>query len=155
VGLTIRVKGAEELRALARQCRDIGRRDLVRKLYRGFQRAVRPFEQEVRSELPEHTPGAYTGTLNESLRVRASVKTVGKGVGVSIVGTALGRSRERDLPAVDAGLLRHKLFGHPPWYSQAVMPGFFTGPPADRLIQRVEEEVQNVLDEVADELERG
>jgi hypothetical protein len=109
VGLTIRVKGAEELRALARQCRDIGRRDLVRKLYRGFQRAVRPF----------------------------------------------GRSRERDLPAVDAGLLRHKLFGHPPWYSQAVMPGFFTGPPADRLIQRVEEEVQNVLDEVADELERG
>jgi hypothetical protein len=155
MGLRIQVKGAQELRALARQCRDAGRRDLVRRLYRGFQRAVRPFEQEVRSELPEHTPGEYTGTLNESLRIRASVKTVGKGVGVTIVGTALGRSRERDLPAVDAGLLRHKLFGHPPWFSQAVLPGFFTGPPADRLIRRVEDEIARVLDDVADELERG
>lgn len=155
MGLIIRVKGAEELRRLAKQCRDIGRRDLIRKLYNGFQRAVRPFDREVRGELPVHVPDRYAGVLDQSLRVRASVKTVGKGVGVSVVGSALGQVVERDLPAVDAGVLRHKTFGHPPWFSQAVVPGFFTGPPADRMIERVEDEIEKVLDAVGDELERG
>lgn len=156
MGLSLRVSGAAELRRLARQCRDIGRQDLVRKLYRGFNRAVRPFDREVREELPVHTPGAYTGELDGSLKIRASTKTVGSGVGVSVVGTAMGRAKERDLPAVDRGVLRHPLFGDRRfWFTTSVVPGFFTGPPADRMIHRVEDEVERVIDEVADEIERG
>lgn len=156
MGLRLQVHGARELRQLARQCRDIGRQDLVRKLYRGFNRAVRPFEREVREELPVHTPGDYTGVLDSSLHVRASTKTVGSHVGVQIIGTAMGRAKERDLPAVDRGVLRHPLFGDRRfWFTTSVVPGFFTGPPADRIIHRVEDEVERVIDEVADQLERG
>lgn len=154
--LTIRVHGADELRRLAKQCRDLGRRDLVNKLYRGFNRAVQPFEREVRAELGAHTPGDYTGVLDGSLRIRASVKTVGSGVGISVVGIAHGQVYERDLPAVDAGIVRHPLFGdRSRWFNTYTVPGFFTGPPADRMIGRVEDAAELVIEEVADELERG
>lgn len=148
------VKGADKLRKLARDLRAAADRDLSRKLRAGISRTVKPFGEAVKAETAT-LPSGYAPVLGRALRVRASTRTRGAGAGVRIVVSAKGKVEDRDVAAVNAGALRHPLFGRRRrWYTTAVTPGFVDRP-VERLGDDVRREVEKVVDDIADQIERG
>lgn len=151
-----RVSGVAELHRLAANAREAGRKDIAndiyKELYSRMYRAVRPFEDVVRDLLPDHTPSGYTDDVQSSLKLKPMVRARG----IRVIGTAIGRSHKRHLSELDAGGLRHPFFGNRNrWYSQAVEPGFFTGPEQkDALIDPIKNELRKVLKEVGEEVKQ-
>lgn len=122
----IRVDGVEHFAQVARALRAAGAKDLRRELYRGLNRATKPLKDAAKANaatLPQR--GGLAGRVQ---RARFSTKgRAGRNPSVSIVAKD-AKSRSVDLRALDAGTVRHPTFGHRPWVSQPVTPGWFSKP---------------------------
>lgn len=123
--MEITVTGAAELRALSVRLLAAGDGSLNRKLRTGVTDAVRPLKREVVAGLPSYVPNRYAGVLGPALKLRTSAA----GEAVQITATARGRRKERALPAIDGGTLRHPVYGNRrKWVAQRIRRGFFTEP---------------------------
>lgn len=121
---------ASELESIARHLREIGEVDLVRELTRRMRDAAATVPDQVRQGLAPHLPNRYAATLDGDLRIGTSVRTSDRNPGVSLTGTA--RAKARRLRDLDAGQLSRPLWGNREhWRTQAVTPGWFTGPAED------------------------
>jgi hypothetical protein len=143
---------ADELESVARHLRLAGEEDLARELTAAMRRGVRPVLDDIRAGLKPHLPDRYAAELDADLRLGVNVRTTGSDPGVSV--TAQTRSgKNRSLRRLDAGLLRHPLFGDDEhWYAQegadkGMEPGFFTGPCEARELP-VRAELEKALDDV-------
>jgi hypothetical protein len=148
-----RVTGTLQLRIVARELRDAPK-ELRAELRTNLREAARPFADQIRAELPDSVPARYAGVLAPAIKVDVSRALSGSGAGFTLVVHAKGRTQDRDVKAVNAGLLRHKTWGHEPWHSQRVRGGF-ADRAGDKLAQRVASEAQKAVDDIADKLERG
>lgn len=149
------VTGSARLRHVARLVREAGDADLRKEMRRAINAPLAPFRTAVRDEtstLPGR--GGYAALMAKSLRVQASVKSRGRGAGLAVEVLAKGRAEERDVASVNAGRLRHKIFGHLPWVDQAVPPGFVSRP-ALRMIAAIGREVADGLDRIAAKISKG
>lgn len=150
-----RVTGTLQLRIVARQLRDAPP-ELRRELRDNLKDVVKPFEGQVKSEAADSLPhrGGYAGVMSSSVKVDISQALSGSGAGFTLVVHGKGRTQDRDVKAVNAGRLRHKTWGHEPWHSQQVAPGFVDRP-ADKLDGQVARKAQEAVDRVADKLSAG
>lgn len=154
MGLSIQVRGAFELRRVAKRIRDAGRRDLDRQLRRGLDNAVKPLTAVVVAELPDYLPNRYAAVLAADLELRSKTRT-GAGAAIRIVGQAPTRWDERDVAAVEKGILRHPKFGDRDWwYAQRVRAGFFSEP-IERGAPLVREELRRVIADFLNKLAKG
>lgn len=164
MGLELRIDGVDELRRLAAQIRYTGDKGLGRQMSAALGRALGPVTRAITAEAGKTAPSGYRAELTASMRHRRSSRTAAREARVRLTTTAKGQSEERDLPALDAGILRHPVFGRTrrtkrgekknPWAVTRVRPGFH-----ERGIKDAEAEAQRqlqaVLDDFADRLAKG
>jgi hypothetical protein len=122
----VRVSGAADLRALSRDLKQAGRKDLRRELFAGLNRATKPLRAEAKANALATLPA--TGGLNR--RVAAANITVrgGGSARVTIVARPSARGGQFNPAEVDAGIVRHPTYDHAPTVSQHVRAGWFTKP---------------------------
>lgn len=141
--------GADALKDLSRQLREVGAKDLRKEMNRGLRSAAKPLIADTRQFAREILP--KQGGLNEKVaRSRFRVKiTTGRDPGVRITATGL------DARLDTQGRIRHPIYGNrKAWVQQKVTPGWFHVP-MRRGAPRVRRELAKVLDNVAKKLERA
>jgi len=150
----IRIEGADKFARLAKALRQIGDTELRRELYAGMNRAVKPLTESVRGATRRYLPDRYADELSETLRVRPR-RRAGRDPGVSLTGSAkTRRGKDRDLRALNRGVLRHPLYGNREhWFNQPVKAGWWDGPLTDGA-DEVRQELVNVLDDIGKKLDR-
>jgi hypothetical protein len=140
---------ARSLNAVAVRLREIGDGGLARELSRTIGDAVAPLKGRIRAGLKPHLPDPYAEVLDADLKIRRSSSTSGEEARVTVLASADG-TKKRKLRQLDDGFLRHPVFGNRKvtWPTQAVEPGWFTGPVEDAVPQ-VRDAIEAALDDVA------
>lgn len=165
------IRGIDKLRRVARNLRTAGDKTLQAELYAGLNRAVKPLSESVIKDLELYLPRGYAPLVAGSTRIRTTGAR-GRSVRVRVLATARGHAEKRDLAALNAGVLRHPVFGRHrfvkatrkskyrdirkanPWAVTAVRPGFFDDP-ARRLAADVFRECEGVIDLIAEKINGG
>lgn len=141
------MKSGAELRYVAGLLRKAAARDLTRELRKGQRAAVRPLQKEIKAEALSTLPkrGGYNQTMSRAVKVSTTTGTGRKAMTVRIY--ARGKVENRDVVAINAGRLRHPVFGNRSrWKVTNVRPGF-----ADRPVNKLADQI---LKESADAAER-
>jgi len=125
---------------------------------RALRRASVPMIQAIRAEAIETLP--KRGGLNEyvaAARISTTVKTGAETATVQIRGrrNQIRRGgKQVDLPAINRGRIRHPTYGHGPWTTQSVAPGFWdTG--AEKAAGAVDQQLQKAMDDMHRRIEAG
>jgi hypothetical protein len=142
-----------ELRYLAAKFRKAAARDLTRVLKRAQRNAVKPLQREIKEEALATLPkrGGYNALMSRAVKVSVTGGTPGKKLIVRIY--ARGRTEERDVAKVNAGILRHPFYGkRSRWYTTTVPRGFVDRP-IDNVPELLEhlasDEIKVLLEEIA------
>ncbi|MBW8801111.1 MAG: hypothetical protein JF597_48470, partial [Streptomyces sp.] len=94
----------------------------------------------------------YAPLFSASLRFRTALRTGSRTASLRLVTFADGKRERRDIRAINAGALRHPLFGHRKhWYTTRVRAGFFERATAEAA-DRAEAAMITVLDDFAKRL---
>lgn len=147
-----------------------GGRQIPGRLRRGFQRALAPLDMAVKTQAAARFPAGYAPTFNADVKVALSMRGRGATVTVDARVFAPGRQDRRDVPALNAGVLRHPVFGRSrrrvwtadrprrrlpggqvlanPWVAQAIPAGF-----ADAAVEQVRPQVDTAMDAVLRDVE--
>lgn len=153
--LDFQVRGAAQLRAAARQ---LGIEAAA--LRRGASRALERGVRGLRTSIPAaaaRLPSGYAPVMAADVAVSTSVRLAGRDPSISVRVWAEGAPAgdHRDVTAVDAGMLRHPLFGNRDrWYDQAVRPGFASEPFANTRPD-ILAEIEKEWDQMVSRVERG
>lgn len=139
---------AAELGAAAVRLRRAGD-GLERDLSRAMKDAADGVPDAVRAGLAAHLPDSYAGDLARGLALRVGARLGGTEPKVTVTATS-----NRELRRLDAGRLTHPLYGNRKhWYTQAVVPGWFTGPCEDAA-PAVRAAIERALENVSEEAVR-
>jgi hypothetical protein len=154
---------ASELEAIAFRLRRAGDENLARELTAGMRRGVEPVPGLIRAGLDSHLPNRYAGTLDADLDIRVIARNSGGAdadAAVSVYAQTLSGKR-RQLRRLDAGLLRHPVYGNREvWRTQeggagtgpGMHSGWFTSPCEDagpRVAAGLERALRDVADKAA------
>jgi hypothetical protein len=151
VPVSVRVSGAQDLRALSRDLKEAGRKDLRKELFAGLNRATKPLRAEAKANALATLPSS--GGL--AARVAAANMTVrGGGARVTIVARPSKRGGSFHPIEIDGGVVRHPVYGHGPTVNQHVKPGWFTRP-MQAGADEVRHELVAAIDVVARKLAAG
>lgn len=151
MGFEVRVTGGTELAAVRNKLRSVSDKGLGKQMSAGFTRALQPLKREIVAET-RVMPSGYAPVLSRSMRFRQAVRSSGSTAEALLRVYAEGRRSRRMVPALNAGQLRHPLYGNRNhWFNQAVPPGFVDRP-VSRLGPAVSREMKSVVNYVADQI---
>lgn len=159
----IAVLGVARLRELAARIRVEGRKDLARQMASAISKGIDPLRDSIRASAAETMPrrGGYNATFTKSLRFRTSQGGSGDSARVSLASYGDGQSERRDIRALEAGRLRHPVFGRSragarkgervanPWAVTSIRAGFWK-----RGTEGAMDESVKALDHVLEEFTR-
>ncbi len=159
------ITGGVELRYVAGQLRKAAARDLTRELRKGQRAAFKPLQKEIKSEAEATLPkrGGYNRIMARAVKVTVTTGTGQKALRAKVY--ARGKTEERDVRRVNAGELRHPLFGKRTyvnrlgevvsgWRTTFVRKGFVDRA-VDRTVDRVAKEAGEAAQRVLDSIARG
>ncbi len=143
-----RVTGAEDLEAVAKRLKQAGSGELRKELLRGIRQTNKPTIADIRASARDRLPhGGGLADIVARSSIGTRTRLSGKNVGVEIKGTS---GRLRNLRNLNAGRLRHPLFGNRKhYYEQPVEPGFFDDP-----IEKRADEIRRGIEEVMADVAR-
>jgi hypothetical protein len=121
---------------------------------RGLQSLSKPAKAAVVAAVEAKMPkkGGYANLLARAVRVKVATDTGLTTAGVTLKTYADGQSRRRDVPSLNRGRLRKKVFGNPNrWVSQSVPPGFWDDA-MDTTSDVAQVRVREVLDQTIERL---
>lgn len=150
------IAGVTELGVVARQARLAGG-NLLPAMRRQLSTVSKPAKKHVEDAIDAKMPksGGYAATLHRAIRVRVATDTGFTTAGVTIKTYADGQSRRRDVPALNRGRLRKKVYGNPRlWVTQAVPAGFWDDA-MDHTSDDAHDRMRAVLDETTRTLKGG
>lgn len=152
--LEVEVSGQAEMRRVAARMRHADR-NLDRDLVNGIRRAIRPLGPAIKAAVPVYLPSGYAPVMAASLRANPSIRRT-RGPGVSVKVYAVGKVENRAVRAINAGALRHPVFGRrrDPWVTQKVRSGFVTDP-FQRMRGPVLAEMERVVHATVERIARG
>lgn len=115
-----------------------GKKDLSRELGRALDKTAEPVKKAIRVSAGDTMPrrGGYNAAFGKSLRFRVSKRFGGQTAKVELITFADGTSERRDIRALEAGNLRHPVFGRShagarrgqrtanPWAVTSIRAGF-------------------------------
>jgi hypothetical protein len=150
----IELRGSADLRLAAAQLKLADKR-ITEHIDRRIRAIGTRFGADVRDGIPRYMPGGYAPTLARTLQVSTSIRRRGRGVGIKLRVWAKGKTDERDVRALNAGALRHPLFGRrSKWYVTSTKPGFVDDP-RRALADRAEDDLLAAVDEAIAIVTRG
>lgn len=154
------------LLALRRDLKTIQAQGLGKDLQRGLSAAAKPLRPAIQAEAAATLPkgGGYNAVMSKSVRARNTVRSDRLSALITVTIYSAGKKERRDIVRVDAGVLRHPVYGRSrrlrrgpragtsirnPWSVTSVPPGF-----ASRPIERLGPAVSKAGREVVDDLMR-
>jgi hypothetical protein len=150
---------ADELAQVAAALREAGETGWRKQVTQGIKRAAEATLPDIRAALRPHLPDRYADILNADLRLTVTVKTGAADPGVFITGNPV--AKQRKLRVINAGNLRHPVFGQHgvsrrrwKWRDQeepSVHPGWFSDP-CEQSRPRVREEIEAALEQVKQDI---
>jgi hypothetical protein len=124
----IEIRGAEGLRLVGAAVRRLGTdRVIVNEMAKEIRQAVPPIRAAIRAHALATLPrrGGLAAWVAKA-KVTALVRRGASNAGVTIKDSKTSRGNRHDMRAVNAGFIRHPLWGNRQhWYSQRVAPNFF------------------------------
>ena len=142
---------ARDMAQLGRQLKEAPK-ELTKQLRREMRAEAKPTIQDIKSYARAILPnrgGLADRVAGQSYGLRSSFTN--KGVGIKFVATM----RMKSLKDIDAGRLRHPVFGNRDvWRQQSVTPGFFTGPIEDD-VPRIRAAIVKAMERTAAEAVEG
>jgi hypothetical protein len=146
---------ADELARLSAALREAGETEWRKQVTQGIKHAAEGILPGIRAGLKPHLPDRYAGVLDADLRLTVSVKTGAADPGVFITGRPIRKRRKLNL--INAGVLRHPVFGQHGvprdmwnWVTQgepSVHPGWFDDP-IEAAKPQVRKEIEAAIDQV-------
>lgn len=128
--------------------------ELDARLLKETRAAMRPTQAQVKLSAAR-LPSGYAPIMARSVKVATRVTLASSGVKATVRVSARGRVEKRDVNRINAGMLRHPLFGRRlRWYTTMVKPRFVSDP-IDLLAKRVGDGAERAADDTADEIVRG
>lgn len=152
-GGDFRVTGADDLERLGRRLKATGSGDLRKELLAGIRKTNKPTIAAIRAGTSSKLPnGGGMAAIAAKTKIGTRTRLSGQRVGVEIRGT----SRQiKGLRALNAGRLRHPVWGNREvWVEQAVEPGFFSEP-IEKDEPRIRRGIQEAMADIARKVERG
>lgn len=144
------IHGAEQLAALSRQLKAAGEKDLQRELSKAIAKAMKPLRAELpRSALAKLPRRGGLAAQVAASKLRNTRRNTGRAVGLRLTATNPDNIRRIDR----RGEVRHPTFGHGPWVTQKVTPGWFTQP-TDALAPQARADVEAAMNTIAAKLDR-
>lgn len=162
----VRIEGGAKLRVVAAGIKAEGDKGLGKQMSAGLRKAAKPVEQSLRAEFAAVLPsrGGYRAVASKSQRFRTAVRSSARTGYFELTTFAEGKSQRRDIRALDAGRLRHPVFGRSrntrrgrvpnPWAMTSISPGFFKRG-TEKAGRLAEAEMRTVLDDFAGRLLKG
>lgn len=145
-----RFTGAAELRYVARLVERQRVSGLRKELAKAQRQAFKPLLPAIKAEAAT-LPSGYAPVMART--VKLSIRNRGLVTMAEVY--ARGRRRERDVNSVDAGTLRHPLWGNRnSWHVTRVRPGFVARP-VRNLGERIARESLDATERVANEIAKG
>ena len=128
--------------------------DLHARLLKETRAAMRPTQAQVKTSAAR-LPSGYAPTMARSVRVATRVTSAGSAVKGTVRVSARGRREKRDVRTINAGRLRHPLFGRRlHWFTTTVKPRFVSDPIV-LLRDRIGDGAERAANDTADEIVRG
>jgi hypothetical protein len=165
--LEVRITGGDQLRRVVAQIRAEGNRGLGKDMTAGLRLAAKPVQAAITAEFTQVLPsrGGYQATASKSVRFRTAVRTAGRTATFRLTTYAVGKSQRRDIEALNAGRLRHPVYGRSrprrgggrhvnPWALTRIEAGFFQRG-TDRAVVEAQRQMGAVLDDYAARLAKG
>lgn len=162
--MELSVRGAIEFDRLAADLRRMARGELQQRLRRELAREIKELGPIITAAMPVYLPNGYAAILAPATKYSISTHTTGSRVWVRFVMRSDGATELRDLPALNAGKLRHPVFGRyrrtregikrNKWALTRIKPGMFDDP-AKQELEDVTMAALGVLDSIARELAKG
>jgi hypothetical protein len=146
---SLRIEGTDDLQRVADALKQAGDKDLQRATSAAIRGEARPLGLRVLrrgADSMPHRGGFAARVAGGSAGVSSALR--GRVASVSVI----LRNKGADLKSLDAGILRHKVFGRDVWVRQSVVPGAFRRAfeeEAAAVRERVTKAAQGVLDDVA------
>lgn len=153
----LKITGTEEFLRVARSLNAAGSqgRGLWKELNTAIQGAAVPMTDAVKAHLDRYLPDRYATVLRRDLVVRPSRSTRGASAGLKLVGHAKGARRRRHVREIDAGTLRHPVYGNRgTWVDQGVLPGFWSKPLLEAS-EKPAREIHHAIERTAAKIARG
>lgn len=147
-------RGPAELRRAAADLRKAHRTDITRKTVAAIQRALTPVAAAIRAEVPVKMPATYAEVLSAALHVDKQVRAT-RNPTVSLKVWAMGKVIERDVEALDDGRLRHPVFGNRKVWRNTMRPPGLVSQPWSEAEDDIVRAVDDALDRIVADLERG
>lgn len=152
-----RVTGRAELRRIQADVAKVPA-DVRKRVAAEIRQALTPLKAEIPAAAGERMPkrGGYAGVLSRATKVAVRVTTASGITGTASV-TAMGKRKQRAIEAINKGVLRHPTFGRRgkgDWHNQPVPPGFVDDP-FDDAVDRAARGMEDVINDTANDLERG
>lgn len=146
--MDVRISGAAQIHALAKRIKQTGDTGLGREMAKALSQAVEPIGKAINEEATKVAPSGYVEVLTRSLRHRRTVRGGRMQASVRLTTSAKGKTENRDLPSLNAGRLRHPVFGRrrKPWTVTTITSGFY-----DRGTRKAADEAEKQLLVVLDE----
>lgn len=171
MALDVRVSGSARLHQVAKQVRATGDKGMAREMGRALARTTVPVQRSIAAEADRTMPesGGYRQVLSKSLRHKTSQRTGGRSATVRLITYADGTGERRDIESLEAGDLRHPVYGRSrrirrgvragtvqanPWAVTKIRAGFHERGTRDAADQAVAE-LGTVLDDFAQRLAGG
>jgi hypothetical protein len=165
MAIEVRVDGAATLHRVAAKMRAEGNKDLAREMGEALSKATDPIRTKIRESAAQTMPreGGYEAAFSKSLRFRNARKTQGASATVTLTTYADGTSERRDIRALEAGNLRHPVFGRSrpgarkgervanPWSVTSIRAGFHKRGTKDAM-DEVQKKMESVIQDFAHKL---
>lgn len=144
------VTGAAELRYVARLAERARVVSLKRELSEAHRQAFAPLLPAIR-KTAAGLPSGYAPTMVKAIRVSARRS----GLITYAEVHARGRAKDRDVRRIDAGALRHPVYGNRDvWRTTGVVPGFVSRPVGE-LGEKIATESLDALERITHEIAEG
>ena len=155
-GVEVRVTGAEQLRALARDLKEAGgpARGLRRELLAAMRLAGKPLVEATKVSARDHLP--KHGGLNVWVADGAKIAVRNRVAATNTVGMRIVATKgNHDLEDMDSGSIRHPVYGNrTKWVAQNVYQGWFTKP-LNAALPMVQAEVLMAMNIIGRRIEKG
>lgn len=145
----VQVEGLDDLRRLAAVYKTSDK-TIQKAIRTGLQDAAKPLSAEMIAKGAESMP-ARGGLRARVAAARGGVTASLSGRNIAVSIRAANRQKD-SLKGLDAGTLRHPVYGHGPWMTQSVPRGAFSGAfqaGAPQVRDRLRRAVSTALDDIA------
>lgn len=160
----VAVVGERNLFRLAHNFHAAGDKGLKRELDTASRQAGNVIAKEVKDHTRDYIPANFEQRFETAIVAEVQVRLIA-GRRVTVVFYARGKTIRRDIRAINAGRLRHPVYGRfrrlkdgsrqaNPWVMQAIRPGL-VDEPARRAMPKAVKKIEDAIERVTQQIVKG